>query len=221
MLQMGDLRFMMEHADSELLALIEETSPPVDLNRVSIFRTAIRRHEKQARDNNNWMDGVLSDRVELKTEDTSFLNLAGRRRAREGGRRDSLLHIHIAVSCDVSLTLWVMLQHFCVCHVWETETAFNQNIFCWMCFLISIACWLPCGTHALFWALAAMFHGGLWETEKTFNRNNIFCWKFFNLMAIWSPCWSCGAHVVAGGGLFGSCWLKNASKYFVNLYSPS
>ena len=116
MLQMGDLRFMMKHADSELLALIEETSPPVDLNRVSIFRTAIRRHEKQARDNNNWMDGVLSDRVELKTEDTSFLNLAGRRRAREGGRRDSLLHIHIAVSCDVSLTLWVMLQHFCVCH---------------------------------------------------------------------------------------------------------
>eukprot|EP00435_Cladocopium_sp_Y103_P029473 s2370_g7.t1 len=40
--------FMLKHADAELISMLEESSPPVDLTRVAIFRVAARKYEKQA-----------------------------------------------------------------------------------------------------------------------------------------------------------------------------
>lgn len=43
------LRFLAKHADSELLTLIQESVPPADIQKVSIFRSACRKHDKKAR----------------------------------------------------------------------------------------------------------------------------------------------------------------------------
>ena len=39
---------MAKHGDVELNGLLEDSAPPPDISRVSIFRSAIAKHEKQA-----------------------------------------------------------------------------------------------------------------------------------------------------------------------------
>lgn len=39
---------MLKHADCDLTNLLEETSPPIDLQRVAIFRAVCRKFEKEA-----------------------------------------------------------------------------------------------------------------------------------------------------------------------------
>ena len=43
----SSFRFMAKHGDVELTSLLEDSAPPPDISRVSIFRTAIAKHEKQ------------------------------------------------------------------------------------------------------------------------------------------------------------------------------
>lgn len=49
----------MKHADGELVSMLEESSPPVDLCRVTIFRVVARKYEKQAGIKPPWNQHVL------------------------------------------------------------------------------------------------------------------------------------------------------------------
>lgn len=42
------LRFLLKHADVDLVQLLESSVPPVDLDRVAIFRQAVLRFNKEA-----------------------------------------------------------------------------------------------------------------------------------------------------------------------------
>ena len=42
------LRFLMRHPDSELLVVLTNTEPPIDLQHVNLFRSICRKHDKKA-----------------------------------------------------------------------------------------------------------------------------------------------------------------------------
>eukprot|EP00435_Cladocopium_sp_Y103_P037111 s4346_g9.t1 len=44
----SSFRFLLKHGDNDLLKLMEESVPPVDLSRVSLFRVALNKYQKQA-----------------------------------------------------------------------------------------------------------------------------------------------------------------------------
>jgi hypothetical protein len=39
---------MLKHGDNDLLKLMDESVPPVDLSRVGLFRVAVSKYQKQA-----------------------------------------------------------------------------------------------------------------------------------------------------------------------------
>lgn len=41
------LRFLAKHCDADLLAMLQDSVPPVDLERVSVFRSACKKFEKK------------------------------------------------------------------------------------------------------------------------------------------------------------------------------
>ena len=51
MAQLSDTcpRFKMKHGDSDMLQILEQSSPPVDLEKISLFRTAAARYHRKSR----------------------------------------------------------------------------------------------------------------------------------------------------------------------------
>lgn len=43
------LRFLLKHGDADLLALLEQSTLPVELDRIGIFRSSLAKFRKQAR----------------------------------------------------------------------------------------------------------------------------------------------------------------------------